>query len=218
MCGRFAIHTSVTEIKKYADALSKIDKIEENYNVTPGSKIPVIIKQGEANIIDGFQWGLIPFWAKDAKIVYKLINARAESISEKPSFRNAFQRRRCLIPANGFYEWKKPERIPFYIYLNDRELFTFAGIWEKWLSPEGKEIKTCSIITTDPNHLLKTIHNRMPVILNKEDEQKWIDHTNDKASLSSLLQPYPAEKMKAHIVSKAVNSPENNYPELTGAA
>jgi len=162
------------------------------------------------------RWGLIPFWAKDEKIGNKLINTRSETISEKPSFKYAFQKRRCLIPANGFYEWRKCDKQPFYISLKDRDLFSFAGIWEIWKSPAGKLIYSCSIITTSANEILKGIHHRMPVILSKENEATWLTN-NGSNSLRDLLVPYPENELQLHPISKAVNTVVNNYPELIEA-
>ncbi len=170
MCGRFALFSSVQAIKKYYNYLNEVQDWKANYNIAPSQKIPVIInKSGEKNL-EFFQWGLIPFWAKDKKIGYKMINTRAETISEKPSFKFAFRKRRCLIPANGFYEWRKEDKQPFFIQLKDCEIFSFAGIWENWKSPEGDYIQSCSIITTSANDFTEKIHQRMPAILPKEQE------------------------------------------------
>jgi len=197
MCGRFALYSSFAAIKDYADILFETGEIPENYNVAPGQVIPTIIenKKGE-KLLEPCKWGLIPFWAKDPKIGYRMINTRAETIAEKPSFKYAFQRRRCLIPVNGFYEWRQGDKQPFYIQLKDRELFTFAGIWEDWSSDDGSQIRTCSIITTDPNELMQQIHNRMPVILSRENETEWL-RNNDKNKLLEMLKPYDLNCMKA---------------------
>ncbi len=210
MCGRFALYSSFQVIKDYADLLCKIDDLEANYNAAPGQNIPVIYQNGLSTL----RWGLIPFWAKDEKIGYKLINVRAETIDEK--FKYAFQKRRCLILANGFYEWNKKDKQPFYFFLKERELFTFAGIWEMWKSPEGNIIKTCSIITTEPNNIVKPIHSRMPVILSGSNEKKWLE-ANDDNSLIKLLKPYSAQEMNYFAVSKEIGSVKNNYPELIKA-
>jgi len=209
MCGRFALYSSFQAIKDYADLLSEINNFEANYNVAPGQMIPVIYQ----NRLEKLRWGLIPFWAKDEKIGYKLINARAETIDEKGSFKFAFQKRRCLIPANGFFEWRKLDKQPFYFFLPDREIITFAGIWETWKSPEGKIHKTCSIITTQPNEIVKPIYSRMPVILSRNDEKNWLEN-NDADLLKKLLKPYSADEMYSIAVLKDVGSVKNNYPEL----
>ena len=214
MCGRFALYSSVQAIVDYAKILNRMQELNPNYNVAPGQRIPVIINKQDGKYFDIFQWGLIPFWAKDPKIGYKMINSRAETIAEKPSFKYAFKRRRCLIPANGFYEWRKKDKQPFYIHLKDRELFTFAGIWENWKSPEGMNIKTCSIITTESNEFMQPIHHRMPVILDREKEFDWIsDKMEDSKMLLPFLKPYE-KNMLVYEISKEVNSPRNNYKEL----
>ena len=213
MCGRFALYTSFQSIKEYADILAELEELEANYNVAPGQKIPIILRKNDGNYLELLKWGLIPFWAKDPQIGYKMINTRAETINEKPSFKYAFQKRRCLVPANGFYEWRKKDKQPFYIHLKDRELFTFAGIWENWKSPEGKYIQTCSIITTSANDTLEKIHNRMPVILPKNSEMDWLSN-EDQNELKNLLRPYPAEEISFFKVSHNVNSVKNNQPEL----
>lgn len=216
MCGRFALYSSFSAIKDYADLLNEIDGLNANYNVAPGTEIPIIQRQNNQNILSFFRWGLIPFWAKDEKIAYKLINARSETIGDKPSFKYAFQKRRCLIPANGFYEWRKSDKQPFYIKFKDRELITFAGIWEIWRSPSGKHIHSCSIITTSPNELMKNIHNRMPVILTKDQENIWLE-SSSKDDLINLLNPYPENEMTCFPITSDVNSVKNNYPELIKA-
>ncbi len=216
MCGRFALYSSFQAIRDYADLLNEIGEIDSNYNVAPGQIIPIIINQNEKSILKSCKWGLIPFWAKDENIGYKLINTRGETISEKPSFKYAFQQRRCLIPANGFYEWRKKDKQPFYITLQNRELFTFAGIWEIWKSPAGKQIFSCSIITTSTNEKLSNIHHRMPVILKKDDEEIWLKGNNTNI-LQNLLTSYPNAKMLSHPVSINVNSVKNNYPQLIEA-
>ena len=216
MCGRFALFSSVQAIKKYYNYLNEVQDWEANFNIAPSQKIPVIInKNGEKNL-EFFQWGLIPFWAKDKKIGFKMINTRAETISEKPSFKYAFQKRRCLIPANGFYEWRKKDKQPFFIQLKDSDIFSFAGIWENWKSPEGDYIQSCSIITTPANDFMNEIHNRMPAILPKEQEIIWLSNQTQEKLLSLLL-PFDSEKMIARKISKSVNSVNNNFKELISA-
>jgi len=216
MCGRFALYSSFQAIKDYADLLNEIGEIDANYNIAPGQIIPIIINRNQQNILTSCKWGLIPFWAQDETIGNKLINTRGETIAEKPSFKYAFQHRRCLIPANGFYEWRKNDKQPFYINLRDRELFSFAGIWEIWKSPAGKQISSCSIITTTSNEKLKNIHHRMPVILQKDHEETWLKENNSNI-LKNLLTPYPSKEMLSQLVSNDVNSVRNNYPELIKA-
>jgi len=166
-----------------------------------------------------YRWGLIPSWSKDPSIGDRMINARAESLAEKPSFRNAFRRRRCLILADGFYEWKQvPEsktKQPFYIRMKDSLPFAFAGLWEIWVSPDGSEIRSCTIITAQPNELVATIHNRMPVILSEEAYDLWLAFGDKPVDqLEKLLVPYPDNEMQAFPVSPMVNSPQTDAPEL----
>ncbi|MDP8219929.1 MAG: SOS response-associated peptidase [Candidatus Stygibacter frigidus] len=195
MCGNFALYSSVQAIKDYYKLLQDMGEIEPNENIRPSQNVPVIvIKQGKKYL--GFvRWGLIPFWAKDDKIGYKLFNARSETIDVKPSFKGGFKSRRCLIPANGFFEWRKPDKAKFYFELKNRKLFSFAGIWEKWKNAQGEIIPTCTIITCQPNELVSPIHDRMPVILKKEDEESWLN-CEDPQTLKKLLVPYPVSDMK----------------------
>ncbi len=163
-----------------------------------------------------FRWGLIPYWAKDESIGNKLINARAETLEEKPSFRKSFEQKRCLILADGFYEWKKEGRVkkPHRITLHDGKPFAFAGLWNSWVSPTGQTINSCTIITTTPNRLMEPIHNRMPVILPQDMESLWLDERLISSNeVKGLLRPFPAEQMEAYEVSPLVNSPRKNVRE-----
>jgi putative SOS response-associated peptidase YedK len=212
MCGRF----SFSEFDGIGERfLIEPPTLKPNYNVAPSQDVPVIIYDG-SNRLAMFRWGLIPFWAKDPSIGNKMINARAETVDEKPSFKHSLQRKRCLVLADGFYEWKKEgsTKRPHRISLKNKDLFGFAGLWDTWKSPAGDIINSCSIITTSPNELMAVIHNRMPVILPREVEQLWLDQgITDSHFLKSLLKPYPADLMIAYEVSTLVNSPKNNGPE-----
>jgi putative SOS response-associated peptidase YedK len=209
MCGRFQLSVKGKQISERFNLEVFDEMYKPNFNCAPSQKLPVITNK-EPGKLNYFKWGLIPSWAKDPKIGYKLINTRAESVSEKPAFNSAFKIRRCLIPANGFYEWRKDERrTPFRIFLKSESLFSLAGIWETWKDAEGRPINTFSIITTSPNALVKNIHNRMPVILPPESEEAWLKETDEKV-LKELLIPFDAKQMKAYPVSKKVNSPANN--------
>src|SRR3990172_2064564 len=161
-------------------------------------------------------WGLVPFWAKEPSIGYKMINAKSETLSEKPSFRKPFKEKRCLVLADGFYEWEKTDKknkVPYRFVLKNRQPFAFAGLWDVWKTPEGDTLLSFTIITTRANELMERIHDRMPVILNEKDEAKWLDpEFKDTDKLSSLLQPYPSEQMVAYKVSTIVNSPKNDTP------
>lgn len=216
MCGRFQLSVKGRHISERFNVELFDEFYKPNYNLAPSQKLPVITNE-EPEKVSFLKWGLIPFWAKDPKIGYKLINTRAETISDKPSFKNAFRKRRCLIPANGFYEWKKDaNKTPYRIFLKSEELFAMAGIWETWKDGEGKPIHTFSIITTEPNHLMQGIHNRMPAILPREFEHAWLKE-NDEFTLKSLLKPFDDELMDCYPISKRVNSPANNDSEIAEA-
>ena len=186
------------------------------YNIAPSQNAPAILNENEKSV-QLLRWGLIPSWAKDPKIAYQLYNARAETIAEKPSFRNAFKKRRCLIPADGFYEWRMESdgksKIPMRVRLKSKEPFTFAGLWETWKDPQEKEVRTFTIITTEPNEVLQPIHNRMPVIMKPEDEEAWLDPQADVKHLTKILMPYSSNEMEAYAVSKLVNSPKHDSPD-----
>ncbi len=216
MCGRYSFAPDLKIVNEHYGITIKDGEVEPNYNCAPTQLLPVVTGLNPS-IISLFRWGLIPFWAKDKVIGNKLINARSETIHEKASFKNAFLRRRCLIPADAFYEWKKSpaekRKIPYRISLSGQAVFSMAGIWETWRSPENEILNTFSILTTSPNELMERIHNRMPVILKKSAEQIWLQST-DVNELQKLLKPYPAESMNAYRISELVNSPRNNSPKI----
>jgi len=214
MCGRFQLSVKGKQISERFNVEVFDELYSPSYNCAPSQKLPVITN-AEPEKLNYFKWGLVPFWSKDPKIGFKLINARAESILEKPAFKTAFSQRRCLIPANGFFEWKKhgKQKIPFRIFLKSEEIFAIAGIWETWNDAENKPLDTFSILTTSSNLLMKGIHNRMPVILNKNDEQAWL-FEKDEIYLKKLLQPFDELKMDAYQISDKVNSPHNNGVEI----
>jgi putative SOS response-associated peptidase YedK len=198
MCGRFALVSDLTGIQEKFDIRKISAEFQPDWNVSPGQYIPAVIHREGHNELVSFLWGLIPSWAKDPSIGHKMINARAETIQEKPSFRDAFKNRRCLIIADGFYEWGKnnKKKNPLYLYLKSGEPFGLAGLYETWTSPDKSPINTCTIITTGSNQLIQSFHDRMPVILPKEKEQIWLnDRAADKSMLFSVLKPYPAEEM-----------------------
>lgn len=218
MCGRFSLTTNEAILNERFSLAGGSEPYVARYNCAPTQKLAVIINE-EPRRLRFFRWGLIPFWAKDEKIGSKLINARAEGIDEKPSYRNAFRIRRCLVPADGFYEWKNENgKTPYRITLKNNILFALAGIWETWKNPEGKSVNTFSIITTQANELMRPIHDRMPVILPLEMEGRWlteqINSKVDEELLKSLLIPFPSDQMQAYEVSKLVNSPRNDNPAL----
>ena len=222
MCGRFTLTIDPSSLQQAFPWAVIPDDLFPRYNIAPSQPVAVIPNTGD-NAVSMYQWGLIPSWAKDPSIGNRMINARAETLAEKPSFRSAFRRRRCLILADGFYEWKqKPgmkAKQPVYIRMDDNRPFAFAGLWELWKSSDGSEIRSCTIITTQPNELLKSIHNRMPVILPKDAYNHWLateDQPTDK--LAELLLPYQATDLIAFPVSRMVNSPEVDSAELINPA
>ncbi|QLE55010.1 SOS response-associated peptidase [Nostoc sp. TCL26-01] len=219
MCGRFTLNQSATALAEVFHLQQVVD-LEAQYNIAPTQMVVTVVHNPESDKRELWQlrWGLIPSWAKEAGIGNKLINARGETVAEKPAFRSAFKRRRCLVVADGFYEWQKqPEqkaRQPFYFQLQDGQPFGFAGLWEKWRSPTDDEITSCTIITTQANELLQPIHDRMPVILAPQDYDLWLNPQEQNPQvLQNLLSPYPASAMIAHPVSTIVNSPKHNSPE-----
>jgi putative SOS response-associated peptidase YedK len=190
---------------------------EPRFNVAPGQLVPAIINDGKHNKLGQLRWGLIPSWAEDPKVGYKMINARVETLAEKPAFRVPLQRKRCMIPADGFYDWKVSEegKQPMRITLKSGELFAMAALYDTWESPEGGKISSCTIITTESNKIMEGIHDRMPIILRKEDEAMWLDRSiQDTELLLSLLQrPYPDDEMRVYPVSKAVGNVKNDSPD-----
>lgn len=218
MCGRFTLTVDPSDLKEafYWVNFGSAD-FTPRYNIAPTQGVPVITNNGE-NKLDFYTWGLVPFWAKDPSIGSRMINARAETINEKPFFRNAFKHRRCLILADGFFEWQKlPDgktKIPTYIHLKDGKPFAFAGLWEDWHSPDGSQILSTTIITTQPNELVKPIHNRMPVILPEDGYETWLTPGEvDTRTLVPLLIPFDADHMDAYPVSRLVNNPRNDSPD-----
>ena len=198
MCGRFVLVTDFNKIVHHFNIQNVLAEIKTGWNISPGQHIAAVIQQDGQNIIESYLWGLIPSWAKDPSIGHKLINTRAETIDKKPSFRSAFKKRRCIIIVDGFYEWKTDgkKKIPLYFHFKSGEPFGLAGLHESWISPDQKQVNTCTIITTDANSLISSIHDRMPVIIPKELEQTWLkENIEDKSLLLSLLKPYPANEM-----------------------
>jgi len=216
MCGRYTLTADGKAIQLAFDLDSISDQLQPRYNIAPSQAVPIITNEN-ANKLTYVKWGLVPSWAKDPSIGYKMINARSETASEKPSFRSAFKRRRCLIPADGFFEWTKQgkKKVPMYIHLEDNALFAFAGLWEAWQSPDGSELQTCTILTTEPNELIKPLHHRMAVILEKDDYETWLTPGEVPADvLTPLLKPYSEDQMRVYEVSTLVNSPKNDEPSI----
>jgi putative SOS response-associated peptidase YedK len=222
MCGRFTLTLDPAQLREAFPGIFIPDELKPRYNIAPSQPVAVIPNTGEDKL-DFFIWGLIPSWAKDPAIGNRLINARAETLVEKPSFRSAFKRRRCLILSDGFFEWKPDGngkiKTPYYIRLKSGQPFAFAGLWEIWTPPDGSEVRSCTIITTTPNELTGAIHNRMPAILAPGAYEDWLDSEEQKPEkLSALLKPYPASEMSAYPVSKMVNAPQNDLPEVVKPA
>jgi putative SOS response-associated peptidase YedK len=217
MCGRFVGFRSLHELKKTFPIDKATCEVTENYNVAPSQEVLAIIKYENENWLEKLHWGLVPFWAKDISIGNKLINARAETIASKPSFRNAFKKRRCIIPADGFYEWKGPkgQKQPIFITLPESKPFAFAGLWETWHKKDDPDTmyKSCTIITTEASDSVREIHHRMPAILTPEMYESWLDPLNQNINgLKNILQTGIVTKLKSHAVSKNVNSVKNNEP------
>ncbi len=216
MCGRFALAATGEEVATHYD-LPEIPFIAPRYNVAPTQPVAAVrLNQRGERELTFFQWGLIPSWAKDPSIGSKLINARGETAAEKPSFRSAFKRRRCLLPATGFYEWQKRNgsKQPMYIHEAGQGLMSLAGLWEIWHAPDGGELETCTILTTGPNALMEDIHDRMPVIVDPLDYSTWLAFDTPADQLQHLLRPYDDDRLAAYAVSTAVNKPQNDSEEL----
>lgn len=215
MCGRYTLRVTQAELREFFRAIGEFQQ-RRMYNIAPSHTVAIIREQGGVRTLSGVHWGLIPFWAKESKIGYSMINARSETVATKPSFREPFKKRRCLIPIDGFYEWKREEQEnqPFFIHRQDDGLFAFAGLWDSWQAPDGHTIESCSIITTEPNQMMSKIHDRMPVILPISAYDAWLNTPPEKsAGLKSLLVPLPEGELTCHPVSKLVNKPTNDVPQ-----
>ena len=216
MCGRYTLTTPVEKLAKFF-GLPEDPDLGPRYNIAPTQPVATVLVLTGERRFRLMRWGLVPHWAKDLSIGSRMINARAETVAEKPAFRSAFHDRRCLIMADGFYEWKHDggAKHPYYIVRKDRSPFAFAGLWERWGPPEGGElVESCTIITTQANELVAEFHGRMPVILDPVDFDLWLaTGVTDPQSLLGLLKPYPAEKMEAFPVSSVVNSPGHETDE-----
>jgi putative SOS response-associated peptidase YedK len=221
MCGRFTLRTSGRVLAELFQ-LPQVPELPLRYNIAPTQPVAAVRSvagQGQRELVQ-LRWGLIPSWAEDKKIGARLINARAETAAAKPSFRSAFRHRRCLLPADGFYEWQRRDgkKQPFYLRLRDDRPFAFAGLWETWTSPDSEVIESAALLTTEANATVRPVHDRMPVILAAADYARWLDPAVQKAEvLQPLLRPYPAEEMTAHRVSLRVNAPRNDDPKCIEA-
>ena len=214
MCGRYTLRTPVEKLAEEFGFDASSVEVPPNYNVAPTQEVAAVLSEGGERRLELLRWGLIPSWADDPGIGSRMINARAETAPEKPSFRRAFRERRCLIPADGFYEWKRTDgaKQPYYIRMREGRPFAFAGLWESWKDDGSPELRSCAILTTAPNALAGEIHDRMPVILPADSYDAWLDPEAEKEQLVALLAPYPEAEMEAYPVSRFVNSPSNNDP------
>ena len=216
MCGRFTASFEFREIKLLFN-LRDFPAFSPRYNIAPAQPVPVIVHEDGLNTVKPMRWGLVPSWAPDPAIGARMINARAESITEKPSFRQLIKQQRCLVPANGFYEWRREGngRVPVWIHLKNKQPFAFAGLWDTWHDSEGEALQTFTIITTVANKLLRPIHNRMPVIYDAPLARQWLDprFAPSDAMLAAVLAPFPSDQMELHDVSLLVNKPEYDRPE-----
>ncbi|MGC9348642.1 MAG: SOS response-associated peptidase [Anaerolineae bacterium] len=215
MCGRFTLWLQFGDLIKAFPDFDFPETVPNRYNIAPTQQSAVVPNDGEKTV-RFFKWGLVPFWADDPQIGNRMINARSETAASKPSFRAAYRRRRCLVLADGFYEWRKEpgnrSKTPMYVRMASGEPFAFAGLWEVW-RPDDTPLYTFTILTTQPNDLIAPIHNRMPVILPRSAYDRWIDPAEQRSgALDDLLKPYPSEEMTAYPVSRFVNSPANDSP------
>jgi putative SOS response-associated peptidase YedK len=215
MCGRYTQFGSIREILSGADFTGMTFDMAERYNIAPSMMVAVFVNDGGYKARE-MKWGLVPSWSNDVSIGNKIINARSETLLEKPTFKHAIRKRRCLIPADGFYEWHDTGagKQPYYIRMKSQKTFCFAGMFDTWKSPDGTPLVTCTIITTECNDLLRPIHHRMPVILHRNDYEAWLDPSTDISIITSLLVPFPSDDMEIYPVSKMVNSPRNDGAEL----
>jgi putative SOS response-associated peptidase YedK len=215
MCGRFTLAVETGELEEEFEGIQFPTQLSPRFNIAPSQPV-LVIPNDEQQTADFFVWGLIPSWAKDPAIGNRLINARGETLAEKPAFRGSLKYKRCLIPADGFYEWKSARgtKVPHYIQMIDKKPFSIAGLWSEWHSADGSEIRSCTIVTTTPNTLLAEIHSRMPLILKPEDRASWLDPAPRLLKdVDHLIKPYPSELMRTFPVSVLVNNPANDLAE-----
>lgn len=213
MCGRFSLRVEMEELLAcYGIAATAFD-YAPRYNIAPGQLIAAIIDAPVGRRLGGLKWGLVPEWARDAKIGNRMINARADTVAKKPAFRKPFRTKRCIVPADGFYEWRQTDKQPFRIVRKDGGLLSLAGLYDIWVSPSGEKLATVTIITTEPNDLMAALHDRMPVILPENRVDDWLDRDNtDPRDLMPMLRPYPAEQMHAYPVNPMVGNVKNDVP------
>lgn len=218
MCGRYTLTAEADELVEVFDVPDLTFEHRPRFNVAPGQSVPVLAQDRKGRRLGLLEWGLVPSWADDPGTSF--INARAESVAEKPSFREAFRKRRCLLPADGFYEWKREggRKQPYWFHRDGRELFTFAGIWEAWTGAGGDPRHTVAILTTDANADVAGVHDRMPVVIGAGDRDRWLDWSVDSGALSALLGPSADDSFRSHPVSTRVNTPDQDDPKLVEPA
>jgi putative SOS response-associated peptidase YedK len=219
MCGRYVLRHSAQEIQQRFDVDDFAEALEPRYNIAPTQQMPVIVQRGDKRQMQAMRWGLVPSWMKEPNASLSTFNARAEGIAEKPMYRGPIRRQRCLVPADGFYEWTPSasgsKKQPYFIHLRDNELFAFAGLYDHWRAPDGSDLWSYTIITGEPNAVLAPLHHRMAVILRREDEEEWLDPgITDPFQVMRLLKPYPADDMEAYPVAPLVNNARNDAPEM----
>jgi putative SOS response-associated peptidase YedK len=214
MCGRYTLASPTERLAEEFGVDAASIELAPNYNVAPTQQVAAVLDEGGQRRLEVLRWGLIPPWADDPGIGSRMINARSETAPGKPSFRRAFRERRCLIPADGFYEWQRTNgaKQPYYIHMEGGRPFAFAGLWESWSKGGEGEVRTCTILTTGANALVGEVHDRMPVILAHDAYDVWLDPASERDELTGLLAPYPEDEMEAYPVSRFVNSPSNNDP------
>lgn len=217
MCGRYSFEYKPSFAGRFRVQAAP-EGLRSRYNVAPGMTMPVVLSQSP-NHVELMKWGLVPAWSKEPKVAYSTINARAENLQQSATYRRPFKSQRCLVPVSGFFEWKKTSdgKQPYCIRVRKEEYFALAGLYDIWRGADGTEIKTYTIVTTTPNELMAPIHNRMPVVLNPEYEDIWLDAETSADELLGLLTPYPADQMEANPVSTRVNSPRNDDPGIIEA-
>ncbi len=215
MCGRYTLRADAPTLQRAFNLPELPAEHAPRYNIAPTQRVPIVRVNG-VRTLAYVQWGLVPSWAKDRSGAHQRINARAETLQEKPSFRQAFKLRRCLVPCDGFYEWDKstPAKTPHFIHFADHRVFALAGLWETWLSPQGERLESCTIITTEPNALIAPLHHRMAVILAPQDYDTWLNPETPLEACAALLRPHSAADMCAYPVSPAVSNPNVDTPDL----
>jgi putative SOS response-associated peptidase YedK len=214
MCGRFSLRVEMDELLSHYGLVQGSFTFVPRYNIAPGQWITALIGANDGRRLGPLKWGLVPSWATDERMGYKMMNARAETLTKKPAFRQSFSSRRCIIPADGYYEWKKETKQPYRITMKDESILSLAALYDSWVAPDGNKLHSCTIITTESNDMLSAIHDRMPVIVPQEHHNTWLDRgISDPTSLHPLLIPFPSDQLYAYEVSPIVGNVNNDVPE-----